>query len=176
MKLSDGTILMHGSKPYDPVKAHEYYLRTRKLKGRKTGSTYVVKTRGGKTRTLTEKQLAEQKVNAAKRVSEIKKRLGDLTQELKKRMADAREAEAKSKRGPTAAEKSKAAREAKKYRDKNRQKLANKRKSGGGSKKTTSSTRTDSVDELKQKVTKVKSILKAAVERQRSLSSATKKG
>lgn len=35
MELPDGTILMHGSRPYDPAKAREYYLRTRKLKGRR---------------------------------------------------------------------------------------------------------------------------------------------
>ncbi len=35
MKLPDGTILMHEKAPYDPVKAHEYYMRTRKLKGLK---------------------------------------------------------------------------------------------------------------------------------------------
>jgi len=37
MKLPDGTTLMHGKKPYDPRKAREYYLRTRKLKGRQPG-------------------------------------------------------------------------------------------------------------------------------------------
>lgn len=37
MRLPDGTMLMHGRTPYDPVKAHEYYLRTRELKGRKKG-------------------------------------------------------------------------------------------------------------------------------------------
>ena len=35
LKLPDGTVLMHGKRPYDPVKARAYYLRTRKLKGRK---------------------------------------------------------------------------------------------------------------------------------------------
>lgn len=30
-------ILKHARAPYDPVKAHEYYIRTRKLKGRKVG-------------------------------------------------------------------------------------------------------------------------------------------
>jgi len=34
MEMPDGTTLMHGPAPYDPVKAREYYLRTRKLKGR----------------------------------------------------------------------------------------------------------------------------------------------
>lgn len=37
MKLPDGTILMHGKRPYDPAKARAYYLRTRQLKGRKKG-------------------------------------------------------------------------------------------------------------------------------------------
>ncbi|HMS83620.1 MAG TPA: hypothetical protein PKD12_08220 [Nitrospira sp.] len=43
MLLPDGTILTHTdangmTHAYDPVKAHEYYLRVRKLKGRKKGS------------------------------------------------------------------------------------------------------------------------------------------
>ena len=38
MQLPDGTTLMHGKRPYDPVKAREYYLKTRKLKGRRKGS------------------------------------------------------------------------------------------------------------------------------------------
>lgn len=29
-------------RPYDPVKAHEYYIRTRKLKGRKPGKKHMV--------------------------------------------------------------------------------------------------------------------------------------
>jgi hypothetical protein len=37
MDLPNGEVLMHGTKPYDPKKAHEYYLRTRQLKGRKKG-------------------------------------------------------------------------------------------------------------------------------------------
>jgi hypothetical protein len=37
VELPDGTTLMHGRTPYDPKKAHDYYLRTRELKGRKKG-------------------------------------------------------------------------------------------------------------------------------------------
>lgn len=37
MELPNGETLMHGTRPYDPKKAHEYYLRTRNLKGRKKG-------------------------------------------------------------------------------------------------------------------------------------------
>lgn len=32
---------MHGSAPYDAAKAHDYYMRTRKLKGRKKGTAKV---------------------------------------------------------------------------------------------------------------------------------------
>ena len=39
MQLPNGSVLMHDRSPYDPKKAHEYYLRTRKLKGRKKGVT-----------------------------------------------------------------------------------------------------------------------------------------
>jgi hypothetical protein len=35
--LPDGKVLMHGTAPYDPKKAHAYYLRVRQLKGRKKG-------------------------------------------------------------------------------------------------------------------------------------------
>lgn len=37
MRLPNGEVLMHGTALYDPKKAHEYYLRTRELKGRKKG-------------------------------------------------------------------------------------------------------------------------------------------
>jgi hypothetical protein len=37
MELPGGEVLMHAGRPYDPKKAHEYYLRTRQLKGRKKG-------------------------------------------------------------------------------------------------------------------------------------------
>lgn len=37
MERANGEVLMHAGRPYDPKKAHEYYLRTRNLKGRKKG-------------------------------------------------------------------------------------------------------------------------------------------
>ena len=36
--LPKNTIAHYASKYYDPVKAHEYYMRTRKLKGRNSTS------------------------------------------------------------------------------------------------------------------------------------------
>jgi hypothetical protein len=49
MRLPDGTILMHGKQPYDALKAHQYYLRTRHLKGRKKSDSYTIITSDGKT-------------------------------------------------------------------------------------------------------------------------------
>lgn len=36
--MPDGSVIMHGALPYDPAKAHEYYLKTRDLKGRTAGA------------------------------------------------------------------------------------------------------------------------------------------
>lgn len=53
MLLPDGTILVHRdangmTHAYDPVKAHEYYMRTRKLKGRKKAASPEKQTQAGK--------------------------------------------------------------------------------------------------------------------------------
>jgi hypothetical protein len=178
MKTPDGTILMHGTAPYDPAKAHDYYVRTRQLKGRRKGqTTFAVKGRHGGTVQLTRQQLVEQQAYAAKRVAEIKSKLSDLRHDLEKRMAEARKADAKAKKGPTAADKREAAKESKKYQDKHKQQLANKRKRAAAKKPAADhKKKTSSVAELKTQIDEVKSNLKAAVERQRSLSSATKNG
>lgn len=176
MRLDDGTILMHGKAPYDPVKAHEYYIRTRQLKGRKKGSpTFSVRKPGGSTVTLTTRQLTEQRIYAAKRVNDIKLKLAELNSKLNIALREAREKKAKAERKadkpPTAAEKSKDAREAKKYRTKNRQKLANKRKSETRTKK---SKEADPVDALITKIGQIKKRLSAAVAIQRALTGATR--
>lgn len=41
MTVPDDSALFHSGRRYDPVKAREYYLRTRNLKGRKKGSSEV---------------------------------------------------------------------------------------------------------------------------------------
>lgn len=176
MKLPDGTILMHVQAPYDPVKAHEYYLRTRKLKGRKKGTTFTVKSASGKTVILSAKELAEQKAYAAKRVIKIKQKLAELNSKLKEAIRDAKAKQSKSKREAakpaSAAEKSKAARESEKYRDKHKQELATKSKKASAAKK--QSADSDPVAMLEQIVNKVSDNLKAAVARQRALARATK--
>lgn len=177
MKLPDGTVLMHGSAPYDPVKAHEYYLKTRELKGRKKGSAapppskVPVKGLGTKPKKPTNPQeLARQRQYAAKRVAEIKSKLADLNARLKKAMADAKEAEAKSKKPPTAAEKAKAARDAEKYRDKHKSELKAKGKKAAAKESASDKPKHDSVESLKKTISEVKGRLAAAVAAQRALS------
>lgn len=177
MKLSDGTTLMHGPAPYDPVKAHEYYLRTRQLKGRKKAASYTVKLESGKTVRLSEKQLTEQRAYMAKRIGEIKNRLAELNSKLVKMMSEAKKKKSESKREaekkPTAAEKSKAARESRQYRDKHKTELAAKAKKQD-KKESKKSKETDPVAELEHKITQVKGRLVAAVARQRALATASR--
>jgi hypothetical protein len=186
MELPNGTILMHVNQPYDPAKAHQYYLRTRQLKGRKPASrknpltgdttsspTFTVRRSDGTTVKLSAKQLAEQKAYAAKRVNAITKRLAELGSKLRKAMAKAQDTKAKSKRESskpaTASEKSQAARDAKKYRSKHQQSIATKSKATA--KKT--STKGDPVAELETKITQIKDTLRTAMAHQRALAGAT---
>ena len=183
MRLADGTILMHGPVPYDPVKAHEYYIRTRKLKGSKPrlsvvskpvtrrSPTYSVRLSSGTTVKLSQNQLKEQQAYAAKRVGDIKKRLGELGTKLRQLRANA-----KRKKSPTAADKSKAARESRQYRQKHRQELATKAKTARAQKSSTRKTSKDPVAELEHKINQVKGRLQAAVETQRALITATRIG
>jgi len=174
MRLPDGTVLMHVAAPYDPVKAHAYYLKTRELKGRTKGSaegspTFSVRTAKGTTVKLSQKQLVEQQVYAAKRVADIKQNLMELSKKLRQAIAEAKKKEAKSKKPDTAAEKSKKARDSEQYRKKNKTKLATKSKQAAKKK-----AKADPVDQLKAKISQIKGRLVAAVAIQRALASATK--
>ena len=183
--------------PYDPVKAHEYYVRNRHLKGRRAGQsqpvvsprakspTYTVRTVSGQTVTLSGRELAEKKAYAAKRIGKIKRRLAELNTILRKSMADAKAkkntAQKKASTPKTAAEKSKAAREAKKYQDTHKQKIATKRHTVAAKQPktkvvatTTKSNKKDHVAELETKINEVKNKLVVAVANQRSLFSATR--
>jgi uncharacterized protein YgiM (DUF1202 family) len=179
---------MHDGAPYDPVKAHEYYIRTRHLKGRRHGravpvntnarngsnkSNYTVTLPSGKTVTLTHKQLVEQQAYAAKRVSDIKNRLNELSSKLKKMLQTAEKSKSTANKKPTAADKRKSAQQSKQYRQKHKQQLKNKAKVNKAktpAKKTT--THKDSVTELKSKITVIRTRLKDAINVQRALTTA----
>lgn len=164
MRMQDGTILMDGDlehrAPYDPKKAHDYYLRTRELKGRKGATAQPTVGRGpgriqpgrhtvGKAQIKRNPaKLAAQRKVARAQVVSLQKKLAELQDALKAKMSEERKSartalskvakSAKDAAKPdTAAEKSEKAREAKKYRDKHKQELKTEAKkdtaSSGGS-------------------------------------------
>ena len=166
------------ARKYDPVKAHEYYMRTRKLKGRKAAASVAdtLRTSGEKPPTSNSAQLQRQRQVAAAQVANLRKKLAELNRALKERMAEARKSAKEAAKPDTAAEKAEKARDAKKYRDKNEQKLktkaaAKRSQSGGGSSKSDSKSSggKDSVEELKATISKVEDSLKKAVARKRAL-------
>ena len=174
IELPDGTVLMHGKGPYDPVKAHAYYMRTRQLKGRKKATSYTVKVDGGATVRLSEQQLKEQRAYAAKRVGDIKTRLHELSMKLQEMKSAAQH---KKNRKPTAADRSQMKRDARKYREKHQSELASKARRRTSKTQTSKShTKQSGVVELEHKIIKIRSNLRAAVAKQRALTAATRNG
>jgi len=155
---------------YDPVKAHEYYERTKKLKGRRRGSS--VDPRIGKTMGQISKDArAKQRKELAARIQSLSRKLQKLEAKIRemetKEASEDRKGKAKAERAAkeadkpkSAAEKAEAARESEKYRDKNQQKLkseAKDAKSGGGSSTDKQAgSKKASVSDLKALATKVK--------------------
>lgn len=184
MRLPNGETLMHDAiHAYDPVKAHQYYLKTRELKGRKKGRAVLTPAKGPakglpaankllggkqppgvvKTKPVDPKVIQKKRKQIKERIAQIRKELADLNARLKEKMAEAREAEAKEKAGPTTAEKADAARESKKYRDKNAQKIANKAAKGAAKEKSApEKPEGDTVESLKADIANVQGRLKAA--------------
>lgn len=201
MRLHDGTILMHGAAPYDPVKAHEYYIKNRQLKGRKTGTamppvikrqpvvskpsagSFSITLGSGRTIHLSAQQLNEQKAFAAKRVHDIQERIKTLTEKLHKTKNAAKKRESTRKRNvnkpQTAAEKAKAARDAKQYRSKHKTSLKTKaaqarKKSGSSAAKSTSSGSSTSAAHISGQIAVAKKSLATALSVQKALAGATK--
>jgi hypothetical protein len=170
---------------YDPIKAHEYYLRTRKLKGRKRGSTPSTSSfarglsSGIDPRTGKAMEQIHREARAKQR-KELSDRIRSLSSKLQKLEAKIREIEAeeasedrkgqakkeraaKEREKPdTAAEKAEKARESKKDRAKNQQTQKSKAKkasdtSGGGSStKEKKSSSGSKLSDLRALATKVK--------------------
>jgi len=133
--------LMHGAHPYnpakyDPQKAHDYYEAHKNLKGRPHGSKE--KDRKGRGHGAA-KPAAANKISPAeqKQIDHLKSRLSELQTRLHELLANAKKNSHKKDDHKTAADKSKDARDAKKYREKHKTELAANRKhdsgkSGGG--------------------------------------------
>jgi hypothetical protein len=182
MKLSDGTILMHAGAPYDPKKAHDYYERTKKLKGRKKGSAKppsATNRAGAKppvkkhtqVKDLSPQQKKELQAYAAQKVQEAQKKLNELNRKLKDKLAEAKKAERDAKKPKTASEKAKDARESKKYRDKHqtevKTKAKAKREASKASGKDDSSS--DSVAGLKKQIATAEKALNTAKAKAKAL-------
>lgn len=92
----DDEIYHYASKYYDPVKAHEYYMQRRELKGRASGVKSTLspsssqKTENSSGRTVTEVQREKMKTRAEELRNEIaetiSKRIKRLSDEDKKRV------------------------------------------------------------------------------------------
>jgi hypothetical protein len=147
---------------YDPVKQHEYYERTKKLKGRKKASSDVTgfvaraveraqrsvakgpDPRTGKTKEQIHKDArAKQRQELSEQIQGMEQRLQKLQALIKKReheeASEDRKGKAKKERAAkekdkpkTAAEKAEAKRDSEKYRDKHKQELKSKRKKDDG--------------------------------------------
>ena len=171
---------------YDPVKAHEYYERTKKLKGRKRGQADTPS--GGLSRTratgrdprtgkamdqIHKEARAKQRKELSDRIQSLSKKLDLLEAKISRlsheeasedrKGAAKKERAAKEREKPdTAAEKAEKAREGKKDRAKNQQtqkskaKEASDKSGGGGSSKKKSGSNANRVSELKALATKVK--------------------
>lgn len=177
--------LMH---VYDPNRAHEYYLRTRKLKGRKPGRGQDPQSEGrpvvsqdpraGKTRKqIVKGARAKQRKELAAAIQNLERKLQKLEALIQKKMhaekSENRKGQAKKERAAkekdkpkSAAEKAQIARENEKYRQKHKQELKTKAKkddkSGGGSSKNKTDSKKTSVTELKSLATKVRGQIQVA--------------
>lgn len=180
--------LMHA---YDPSKAHDYYEKHKKLKGRQSAAAQIslIPTkpvvaskdpRAGKTKAEISKQArATQRKKLSASIQGLEQRLHKLEAMITKRLheeaSEDRKGKAKKERSAkesakpaTAAEKAKQARENKKYQDKNQQKIKSQAKknsdssSGDSSSSKTASTSKHSASELQSLATKVKGQISVA--------------
>lgn len=120
--------LVHANRNYDPVKAHEYYMRTRKLKGRKKGSDEEPKSgndssaKGSSTKGKETKSKPTYSPSLQTKIANLKDRLAKLQARL--REINQSSSNAKGSKEKTAAEKAESARDSKAYRRKNKAKIA----------------------------------------------------
>lgn len=179
VRIPENTELLHLSLGYDPQKAHEYYLRTRKLHPRKKGAQPQPTPRNarppGGAKAAQKRELQARITGLQKKLNELEALIRLKEAALKRSQASAKatakkNSAAKKDKPKTAAEKAKAARDAKQYRHKHRQQLKVKAKQasntsgGGSSSKSASKTgqHKASISELKALATKVRGQLAVA--------------
>lgn len=162
---------------YDPRKAHEYYLRTRQLKGRSPKQIEDLVKKTGSDRAVTRPK--SQRANTANAKTSSRMRVVRLTEKVAKLQNALKEAEdalrakreeaKKNSDGKTTA---KERADSKKYRDTHKSQLATKRKektasTGSSSTSSTSSSAPKSVSEMSEselvdRVSKIKGLISEA--------------
>ena len=140
---------------YDPQKAHDYYERTKHLKGRHKGS--------GKP---DNKPSQAQVASAQQKVAQIEAKLNHLRELLRAKVADEKKSSSASKK-PTQADRNKAAKDSKHYRDTHKQQIKNLqkgKKNGGGTSTSSPKTAADmSASELRSAISRTVVQLKQAI-------------
>lgn len=185
-------LLIHGEEPYNSQQAHEYYLRTRELKGRKPAAqaptptarvknapAVAVKTAKnvGKAPVLISvkrQQAVDGRVSKLQaRLAELETLLTDLLDKAKKKEEKKNDPDKKS--DLTAKQKQAAEKSSDKYAKENKEEIAKKAKEKREEENPDAKL---SIDEVKEKIVKIKAELKAAIEkaRQKSTNSQTVKG
>lgn len=120
MRMPDGTILMHMHAPYDASKAHEYYERTKHLKGRRVGTVQPVKGPPKPSAAVDPIARAKAKAHLTVRIQNLESRLESVKAQIKKMQA--------ADKPKSASDKAEDARKAKKYRQSHKSELAAKAK------------------------------------------------
>lgn len=178
MEAVEEFILKHADLPYDPAKAHEYYLRTRKLKGRQRALMVPNKGRVAAKTILPKKvkTTAQRQKEVEARVKALEVRLNKLRAVLKELLnkAEGRTVLGANNKPPTkstssagskkltSAQKQEAAKKSKEYYEKHKKEvsLAEKEKK-----------LEQSIKEVKVKIEKARKDLKASIERARKVAS-----
>jgi hypothetical protein len=168
---------------YDPAKAHEYYLRTRQLKGRKPAVLEAVPTPKHKQAKATVNHRAHQRKALSALINTLQVKLQKLDALIKQREQEEASTNRKHKarkeraakehlKPKTAAEKAKIKRDNKQYRDKHKQALKTKARqnhtksgksaSGSASGSASAATHKHSLSELKNLAIRVRGQIQVA--------------
>lgn len=146
---------------YDAAKAHDYYIRTRKLKGRQKGAERESgSTRPGAPKPQTKKKGSKQEIASADaKVAAIRGKLDRLRELLKQKQAASKPSQAAPKNHQ---QKEKDQQQSEDYYEKHKQKIKAERGkgSGGSSKKTAADV---GIDELKTTIRNTVVQLKKAI-------------
>lgn len=163
---------MPSSAKYDPVKAHAYYERTKKLKGRQKGNNQSGSSKSNVGSASTAPTTSSNTTTTNATINRLQGKVSALTKalsEARQALSEKRAAEVKSKKQNSDGKSTVDERTAsKKYRDSHKAEIAAKRKTEPESKNTLSSM---SIDEIVNRISNIQSALSEA---KRQLSEANK--